>query len=76
MSTSSGGWQPRPGLTAWCRRRPGWSWKALVGTNQAFGGSGSAEWERVREESAGLGSGGPGAGAGKGDAGEAEGPAR
>jgi hypothetical protein len=45
-----------------------------VGTNQAFGGSGSAEWERVREEWAGLGSGGPGAGAGKGDPGEAEGP--
>ena len=45
-----------------------------MGTNQAFGGSGSAEWERVREEWAGLGSGGPGAGAGKGDPGEAEGP--
>ena len=32
-----------------------WSWKALVGTNQAFGGSGSAEWERVREEWGGRG---------------------
>ena len=45
-----------------------------MGTNQAFGGSGSAEWERVREEWADLGSGGPGVGAGKGDAGEAEAP--
>lgn len=45
-----------------------------MGTNQAFGGSGSAEWERVREEWAGLGSGIPGAGAGNGDAGKAEAP--
>ena len=45
-----------------------------MGTNQAFGGSGSAEWQRVREEWAGLGSGGPGSGAGKDGAGEAEGP--
>jgi hypothetical protein len=35
-----------------------------VGTNQAFGGSGSADWNRVREEWAGLGSGGSGAGSG------------
>ena len=45
-----------------------------MGTNQAFGGSGSADWERVREEWAGLGSGSPGAGAGEGDAVEAEVP--
>jgi len=35
-----------------------------VGTNQAFGGSGSANWNRVREEWAGLGSGDSGIGAG------------
>jgi hypothetical protein len=35
-----------------------------VGTNQAFGGSGSANWNRVREEWAGLGSGDSGTGAG------------
>jgi hypothetical protein len=34
-----------------------------VGTNQAFGGSGSANWNRVREEWAGLGSGDSGTGA-------------
>jgi hypothetical protein len=35
-----------------------------VGTNQAFGGSGSANWNRVREEWVGLGSGDSGTGAG------------
>lgn len=35
-----------------------------MGTNQAFGGSGSADWNRVREEWAGLGSADSGTGAG------------
>lgn len=43
-----------------------------MGTNQAFGGSGSADWKRVREEWAGLGSGG-GAGGDPGE-GPPEGP--
>jgi hypothetical protein len=41
-----------------------------VGTNQAFGGSGSANWDRVREEWADLGSSSPGTGTGDGDDGE------
>jgi hypothetical protein len=46
-----------------------------VGTNQAFGGSGSANWDRVREEWAGLGSGSAGHGTGDGDEGpDAEAP--
>jgi hypothetical protein len=39
-----------------------------VGTNQAFGGSGSASWDRVRQEWAGLGSGSSDGEAGGGDA--------
>lgn len=39
-----------------------------MGTNEAFGGSGSADWNRVREEWVGLGAGsGEGAGDGAGD---------
>lgn len=36
-----------------------------MGTNKAFGGSGSADWNRVRQEWAGLGDGDAGAGAGR-----------
>lgn len=39
-----------------------------MGTNQAFGGSRSANWNRVRQEWADLGSGNSGAGAGGSDA--------
>lgn len=38
-----------------------------MGTNGAFGGSGSADWDRVREEWAGLGSGNSGTGTGDGE---------